>query len=479
MKNIKFSAIIFAVSLCTVSCKKYLEVNPKTEVTKDLLFEKESGFQDALAGVYIQLKEDNGYGKAMTMTTIEDLVSSWDATTNSSAYWLGLYNYEESQAETAMNNIYRQLYKVIGSINGILMHIDNKKQIFSPGMYELIKGECLALRAYCHFDLLRLFGPVPTQPAIGNNLPYVKVLSKNQNALLSFEAYKIELLNDLEEAEKLLKDDPFTKYSMAEFKNGTYNPINDFSSFRYLRMNYYAVKGLQARVYLWFKEDSKAYDAAKVVIDAKNSDGSAKFRLGRATDMAAKDYVLTAEHVFGLHDFQLYTKYQSMFPTGNVKKGANETLIRDHLYGNTGTDIREANLWEIVTNSSISSYVMKKYQVPAAISVSTPDIHQIPMIRISEMYLIAMEAGPSPEAQLLWEEFKNSRNFTGAVLSHDPEQKTTQLISEYRKEFYGEGQAFFAYKRVNAPKSEVLFIPPNVTPNYLPPMPKIETTIIK
>lgn len=480
MKILKYLIFIVPISVFTTSCKKFFDVKPKTEVVKDDLFQKESGFRDALSGVYIQLKDNKAYGQALTMTTMEYLVSSWDVSGNTAGYWLGLFNYQADMAEAATDEIYRQQYATVASINEILSYIDKQKSVFGPGMYELIKGECLALRAYCHFDILRLFGPIPSQPSVGNKLPYVKQITRTQNPLLSFDTYKTELLNDLTEAENLLKDkDPFTKYSMMDFRKGVYNPENDFSSYRYLRMNYFAVKALQARAYLWFGDNAKAYEAAKFVIDAKNADGTAKFRLGNSTDMTNKDYVLTSEHIFGLYDFQLYKKYSSMFPTGNFRKGANETLVKNQLYGNTGTDIREVYLWEMVTNSSVSSYVLKKYQVSGTVSQITADNNQIPMLRISEMYLIAMESSPGTEYEQLWNTYKLSRNFTGPGLPSDLGQRKMELVKEYRKEFYAEGQAFFAYKRVNAPKASVLFAPATATVDYLLPMPKIEITITK
>lgn len=47
-------------------------------------------------------------------------------------------------------------------------------------------------------------------------------------------------------------------------------------------MNYYAVKALQARAYLWFGDTQKAYEAAQAVITAKDEDGNPRFRLGTA-----------------------------------------------------------------------------------------------------------------------------------------------------------------------------------------------------
>lgn len=36
----------------------------------------------------------------------------------------------------------------------------NREVITTPGYYEIMKGEALGLRAFLHFDLLRMFGPV-------------------------------------------------------------------------------------------------------------------------------------------------------------------------------------------------------------------------------------------------------------------------------------------------------------------------------
>ncbi|WP_316817129.1 RagB/SusD family nutrient uptake outer membrane protein [Pedobacter nyackensis] len=480
--NIKYIVLVLLIALTGTSCQKFLDVKPRTEMPQDVLFSTESGFKDALTGVYIQLKSDAGYGKALTMTTLEQLISSWDVTANSTEQRLGLYNFADAGVQQSLANVFGQQYKVIASINAILGHIDAKKSVFKPGMYEMIKGECLALRAYCHFDVLRLFGPVPTATSIGNQLPYVTVLSNTPNAPVSFETFKTAMLKDLAEAEALQRDvDPFTKYSMDDFKLpsqvAVFKPEDDFISYRYLRMNYYAVKALQARAYLWFNDKAKAYESAKFLIDVKNINGTQKFRLGNSSDMTNKDYVLTAEHIFGLYDFDLYTKYGNTFGNGTLKKGTAEATIKNQLYGNSGTDIREANLWELITlSNNAKCYVLKKYQVEQNPSRLAADFKQIPMLRISEMYMIAIESAPLGEAQNLWAAYRNSRNISVTTLPADPVQLQMELLKEYRKEFYAEGQAFYAYKRVNALKGSVLFTPSNATVNYLLPLPKTESS---
>ncbi len=487
MKNFKIIllAITVTVMMGTSSCKKYLTVNPETEIPQEQLFNTESGFKDALTGVYLQMKNDNAYGKAMTMTTIEQLTSSWDVTANTTEQRLGLFNYTDEGVAGSLSAIFSQEYKIISSVNSILGEIDNKREVFkTPGMYEVIKSECLAIRAYCHLDLLRLFGPVPTAPANGNMLAYVTAVSKTPNQRISFTAYQVALFKDLADAEALVKDvDPITKYSLTQLKNPgpttAFNPSDTYLAYRYIRVNYYAIKALEARAYLWFNVKDKAYECAKVVIDAKNPDNTVKFALGTSADMAAQDYLLSREHIFGLYDYDLYTKYTTMYASGTLKKSTSATIINTQLYGNTGTDIREANLWQLITLANAAKcYVLKKYLVVEKPATLALDIKQIPMLRVSEMYLIGAETAPTAEAQALWTAFRTARNITTTTLPADPLQLQLEVIKEYRKEFYAEGQGFFAYKRINAPKANFLFAPTAATVNYLIPLPANETVTV-
>lgn len=473
---------VFGIALIT-SCKKFLTVNPKTQLPQDVLFNNEGGFKDALTGVYIQMKDNNVYGGAMTQTTIEQLISSWDVVANTTEQRLGLFNYTDEGVESSLNTVFAQEYKVISSINAILGQIDERRSVFTtPGLYEMVKAECLALRAYCHLDVLRLFGPVPTAPSNGNMLAYVTKLSTTPNARIPFNEFQAALLKDIAEAQVLLKDiDPITQYNLNQLRNpglsSGFNPADTYFAFRYLRMNYYAVKALEARANLWFGNNDKAYECAKLVIDAKNGDGSSKFIFGTSADMTAKDFVLTKEHIFGLYDFEMFTKYSSRYATGNLKKGTAATTINTQLYGNTGTDIRESGLWELITLTNGSKcYVLKKYQAADNKTVTTAtDFKQIPMLRISEMYLIAAETAPFADGLIYFKAYKTARNIGTQPNPANPGALQTEIIKEYRKEFYAEGQAFFAYKRVNAPKSSILFVPAAATPNYLLPLPRTES----
>ncbi len=394
------------------------------------------------------------------------------------------FNYTDTGVESAMDAIFSQQYKVIASINAILDEIDNKKDVFvTDGLYELIKGEALALRALCHLDILRLFGPVPTVTNADPILPYVKTLSRDAVSHINFAAFKTELLKDLDDAELLLKvADPVLNFSMNEVRRPgaiyPFNPTDTYFAFRHIRMNYYAVKALKARTYLWFGDNVNAFANAKEVIDAKNTDGSSKFTLGTSADMTAGNLHLPSEHIFAIYEFALPTTYNNNFANGTIKKGSAETTIKSQLYGNTGTDIRETYLWELITQpNQAKTYVIKKYKVVENPTQMLVDYRQIPLLRVSEMYLIAIEAAPSlAESQAYWNTFRTARNITTSALSSDPVVLKDEVIKEYRKEFYAEGQSFFNYKRLNMPKNKILYASTaaSVVLNYVVPLPKSE-----
>ena len=59
----------------------------------------------------------------------------------------------------------------------------------------------------------------------------------------------------------------------------------------------------------------------------------------------------------------------------------------------------------------------------------------------------------------------------------DDEPIQNEMLKEYRKEFYAEGQSFFAYKRLNAPKASILFVPGDAVLSYLIPLPRTEANL--
>lgn len=473
----KIFGILLLGSLSLVSCNDYLNVQPKTQIELDRFLSDEAGFKDALIGVYIQMKDDNAYGARLTQTTIEHLISNWDVTSQSTESRLGLFEYEDERVANSLGSIFSKQYSLIASVNAILGEIDSKRNVFkTPGAYELVKGEALALRAYLHLDLIRLFGPAPQAPAVGSKLAYVTTFSTSLNDHVSYGKFKENLFRDLEESESLLDGkDPFQRYAVDDMRSGKTDLKDGFFGSRYLRMNYYAVRGLRARAHLWYGEKEAAYTIAKEIIETKNEDGSIKFGLGKTVDFSKENFTLVEEHLFGLYDFDLAKKYERSYATLSLKKGEDATLIKDQLYGNTGKDMREALLWQAVTMSNgRKGYIIKKYATKPSTQVSAAnDYKQIPLIRIGEIYLIAAETAPLADGLTYLSQFRAARNLD-LPAPGTQQDLDLEIVKEYRKEFYAEGQAFYTYKRKNIQKENFLFLPMEATVNYIIPLPKVE-----
>ena len=246
MKCVLYSVIIL-LTLCVTACNDWLEVFPKTEKDREDIYSTQDGFRDVLIGAYIRMKSSELYGEEMVCGTVEMLAQHWNnSTSGSKSEYLSKYDYKASIVELAIGNIYNNLYKVVADVNGLLEYIDQKKDIFSDGNYNLIKGEALAIRAYCHFDVLRLFGPMPSKLTADVILPYVTRVTNIPNAKLTYTAFTNCLLEDLQKAEEYLKEiDPICSNSIEKLNNIS-STEDSFMGFRKMRMNYYAVCALKA-----------------------------------------------------------------------------------------------------------------------------------------------------------------------------------------------------------------------------------------
>mgnify|MGYP007110207310 CR=1 FL=1 len=68
MKTIKSISILIIASFLLTACEDWLDVKPKTEVESSELLKTESGYKDALWGVYTKMTETSMYGLNMTVT---------------------------------------------------------------------------------------------------------------------------------------------------------------------------------------------------------------------------------------------------------------------------------------------------------------------------------------------------------------------------------------------------------------------------
>lgn len=425
-----------------------------------------------MIGAYIRMKSNNLYGEDLTYGSIEMLAQHWTNTDDLGKY-LKAYNYEQSVVETKINSFYGNLYKVIADVNGLLNNIDARKEMFEGNNFEIIKGEALAIRAFCHFDVLRLFGPIPTNLPEGTILPYVTTVSIVPNRLVSYNDFTTKLLADLDEAERCLEgNDPILTASIKELSTLEVAQDDNFLCDRQMRMNYYAVCALKARVQLWLGNKNEALKYAQKVIDAKDPNGNVMFRLGSATDCANGDLIFSSEHIFNLNVYNL-----SDFKISAANTFYTNSTALKYFWASETTDIRRGKMWKEVYDNYWWTYYYYMTKYTQATNMPVWAKNSIPLFRLAEMYLIAMECGSIQNANDLYKEVCIARDITPVTFGSTEELSET-LILEYNREFYGEGQAFYAYKRLGRSK---IFGTSTVGSAliYVLPLPKAESLYIQ
>ncbi len=481
MKKIVF--LLTCITLGLSACNKWLDVKPKGQSTDEEQFKTELGFKDALTGAYIRLKSDNLYGGHLTWGALEHMALNWDLERQAplNAYYsLRTGDYRTANTRTMLDGIFRDQFKVIADVNAILTRIDGKQSIFSPGYYEIIKGEALALRALVHFEALRLFGPIPSKPGTEKWLPYVKTVDNQIHEGLAFGAYLSEVLHDLEAAAALLeKSDPVLKHTFKALKSPKEDPNNvpaitdDFLMDRELRFNYYAVLALQARVYQWLSMSESSYSEkalayAKKIIDISQP-GQQSTRLGTEADRTKGDYTMTPEYLFGVHVFNLSSRYPALFgETGTFSKfdfdktsGTFNMLNNLFPPNERALDVRWKDQWAYKADpTKPNSVTYAKY-----FQKSVSPLNRVPLIRLSEMYLIATEFAPTKtQAEAYYKTYCDAKGipFTNGFTSTGWEtDRKNKLIREVTREFFAEGKAFLNYKRLN-----VIYLPSSWTYTY-------------
>ncbi|WP_430813281.1 RagB/SusD family nutrient uptake outer membrane protein [Carboxylicivirga sp. RSCT41] len=457
MKKYIIYIIVLVFTSGLTSCEDWFDVQPKTQVKTDDLFDSEGGFKRALIGVYTQMAGNSAYGAEGTLAFIEVLSGAYTSVrdNNHNYFEASWYNYESSANVSRIDNLWAVNYSTIANINNLLEHIDEKQSVFNEGIYEIIKGEALALRAYIHFDLLRNFAPAPINGLEVPAIPYVDAVSTSPFPQLSVGEVLERVIDDLLEAEMYLKDhDPigpaFDSYEESRYG---YTSVDEsisessFLMFRKERMNYYAVLGTLARVYLYRGGDEDKTEAYKYANDVINCE---KFALNdsqtiseQSSNQIAMTY-LAQEYLFSLYNRNMtesvnekYFKFvetSSSYDELEIDEPRRNEYFETEKYGGVA-DVRLNKLFTINTDGL--SYYLAKYDY------GNYNVKRVPLIKVSEMYLIIAECMDS------WEHLMSLRRMRGLKVMAPGASLKEEIEAEYRKELLGEGQMFYYYKRLN------------------------------
>lgn len=434
-KTLALAVAVFSLSACGNS---WLDLDPATSKPTDKAIDDYKSAKEALTGVYSLLQGNSGsvtyYGANLWVygdVRGEDMQSA-NLSSRGASFYSMKYTADNAPA------IWGTPYKIVRNANNLLAAIADGKVIgATDAQINELKAEALALRGLVHFDLCRIYGE-PYTVNEGASLGVPIVLSPLPVAALETRATVAEVyaqvIQDLEESLTLggLKKEKYYGY-----------------------VNYWYVKGLLSKVYLYKGENDKSLEYAEDII--KNSpyelwtneeyvDGWQTTNTGRK------------EMLFEIVNYSTdnWTDREGianlMHPKGYADIIATKAFIT--MMGATPNDVRNGLFLEKNpedTNPVIgdSKVFVNKYPANEA---GEWRLNSLPVMRISEVYLFAAEAAaklnqPATAAKYLNAIHKRANPDAADV---DAADATLERISlERRKELIGEGSRFFDAMRNN------------------------------
>lgn len=438
---------VLLVSLMAISCSDFLDVVPQDKILENQTYSSETGIQNIHNGLYLQLADNKLYGQQLTMDALDILGQQYEMNSSHIKTKMATYTYTDPVVKPIFSDIWEKAFNTVLSCNKFLDNIDKYPGVISKEKIDELKGEAIAIRALLHFDMLRLYGPIYKVSPANPSIPYYDAVSTGNNPLLPANAVIPKILADLDASLALLKNDPVLtsgKYDASTAFDA--NPY--YSANRGQRMNYLAVKCLKARVLLYSGDKAAASTVAKEVIDfTKATTFFPWTSQTAATNSANPDRTFSSENFFSISDFSLYTKQKNLFDASlDIQKIYAPLLNRiTAVFESNDNDYRSLPSWKVPITGGTTKKTFFKYE---DVTDKTKNFRfQIPMFKLSEMYLIAAETAAVPADGIA---FLNTLRFNrGLTNLAATAVVATEVTKEYKKEFIGEGQLFFYYKRTN------------------------------
>ncbi len=445
MNKMKYTIYAFSAAFLLLfgACDRWLDIEPMDKMNEDKIFSSKEGFTKAINGVYLDMVDSKLYGKACEF--LELLGQRYYVTTGHTYEKLVQYNYTEDKVRSIISGVWSKSYAEIANCNRILLHLEEKREMLGDTDYNLLKGEALGLRALLHFDMLRLFAPAYDETDSGLYVPYYDEFLVTGKPLLKVSAFVEYLLNDLNSAELALKSDPI---------------ISGLSGNRNLRLNYYAVKLLQARVYQWRgtgASRNKAFQIATTVIDNVAFDRvfpwvEKDMALGNSAYASSPDRIFYSEILFGLQNNNRPKIYEDFFQSSlsDDKILVQVKTTVDDWYSYSG-DYRNAKMWMSVVKNSKDMKVLQKYEEIKDTKLTLRTVTQS-VLRRGEFYLIAADCASSDAVACEYlNELQRARGYQNSDLTKVGSDIQSAIRAEYNREFIGEGQYFFYLKMKKVP----------------------------
>lgn len=429
MKNIRkiFVVLFISTGLLLHGCSdSFLDLEPQTSLSTDMAIGNISDARVALTGIYDGMQSTASY-YARDFVVIPD-VSSDDVKISplNSGRFLTHFNYSMIPSDGFLTGFWNRAWNTIDRANNIINKIDNIEDGTQADRDQIL-GEALTLRALAHFDLARIFAQPYSWDANAPAIPYMAESAiGNPSRATNQEVYG-NVVNDLTTAIPL----------MTQSRTAAYVSNN-------------VAKALLARVYLYMENFDQAAQRAIEVINS-----GAYTLVSNENYIASWSQEFTSESIFSL--VMLNIDYSATDALGYiyVERGYGDLLPTDDIIslllnaGGTepGDDARHDAF--LIYEAGKDDWYINKFPGRGG----QTGLDNTPILRLSEMYLIAAEAlvrrANPDEAQ--------ARNYLNAIVQRGNPNAAEITLSgaalreriylEKRIEFAFEGHRSFDIKR--------------------------------
>lgn len=358
------------LSLCTllsaVGCDAYLDVDPpRNQLVTANVFADEDLADGAVAGIYQEIAM--GQSTHFASGGSNSVTALMDVATGTLIYNLNdaeVIEFADRQWLTTNSRVYTlwaSAYKSIFRANEVLEGLA-KNQLTNRALVSQLRGEALFIRAFCHLQLLQLFGGIPM--AVTSDYRVTQHLPRSEP-----ETVYDQVEMDLQAAADLLP----MGYSHAMGER--------------VRPNRYAAQLLLARVYLYQGKWKEAADASTDVIAQV-----ATYQLSSdADELFLKS---SREAIWQLKTVQTNgtNSYEGSeaIPIEMMQQPPRYSLSEDLLAALSGDQRGEKWIGNHMLPSGEAFTYPLKFKIRSAVSGSEPTEYSM-VLRLAEAYLIRSE----------------------------------------------------------------------------------------
>jgi len=427
MRNKILYLLIGVVAIGVSSCD--MNTDPFTSIPTEDAFKSVQDIDNAKNGVYSALGDYRFYGR--NVVAVGDMSADLGLASSSSGHFVAVNTWAVNENSGELSDIWTYGYtltdRAVRGINGAKKLLSDNTSL-SDNEKVTVNGaisQMYSLRALSTFILTNVFG-----------LPYRAGEANDQLGVVLIDTKPVEPFEDVQRSTvaecytAILKDIESAKEYMNLLSAGAKSAINEFY------MNEAAIYSLEARVKLYMQDYAGAKAAAKKSLELRAA-GEETFE---SYVSMWKSTAITNEDIFTIAKSEANNLSANALNTLYGSYRATMTNFTKSVFG-----VNDIRLGLFATNRPLKF----------AGTATAAAVSNIPVFRVSEMYLIIAEAevsdpnGTVAAAQeaLLFSAKRNKDIVTIADLPATKDDLLTFIAQERIRELFQEGHRYYDLRR--------------------------------